>query len=195
MAPERTNGFIALGIDDVLLRAILLEWLSRQAASSEASAAATGFANAGFRELRKMTLADMRRVAESASDCVQIVIDPAALAKAIDAAAADREAADSLDFLIRNDATRGMIADVLGIRNERLSDARRRIGMPAGSRGRPKLPPPDVRDAIGRRWSELSGVRDIDRFKALLEEFPQWNLASLAGAVSDFVSIAAKETA
>ena len=141
----------------------------------------------GLRRMRNLSPSDMRRIAEHAQKCISVVVNREGLLKAIDDAAADREAADNLQFLLNNGATRDLIADVLGVSDDRILNARSRLGTCSNARGRPKMPSANEREEIVARWHELSHLPDIERFRILRAQFPRWNIASLSACIKEFL--------
>ena len=183
--PDTT--FIAVGINDQLLSTILLEWVCRQVDGDGTLSLADPGGRDGLRRMRNLSPSDMRRIAEHAQKCISVVVNREGLLKAIDDAAADREAADNLHFLLNNGATRDLIADVLGVSDDRILNARSRLGTCSNARGRPKMPSANEREEIVARWHELSHLPDIERFRILRAQFPRWNIASLSACIKEFL--------
>ena len=183
--PDTT--FIAVGINDQLLSTILLEWVCRQVDGDGTLCLADPGGRDGLRRMRNLSPSDMRRIAEHAQKCISVVVNREGLLKAIDDAAADREAADNLQFLLNNGATRDLIADVLGVSDDRILNARSRLGTCSNARGRPKMPSANEREEIVARWHELSHLADIERFRILRAQFPRWNIASLSACIKEFL--------
>jgi Protein of unknown function (DUF2857) len=180
---------VSIVVPDELLRTILIEWIGRSVGKDGALELSEEDAS-GFRRIRTLALSDVRHIAALASkNCIKVAIDRGEFLKAVDTAISDRERGDNLEFLLRNGATRSMIADVLGVSEDRVADAKARIGVAPGKRGRPTLPDLFVRQEIVERWHGMKNMSKVHRLRALHAHYEgAFDLASIAGAITEFVS-------
>lgn len=170
-------------LSDDLLRAILLDWISRTAAFTEDAGGEPR--DAVVEALALLSLAEVRTLAMRARGAVSVNIDRGELAAALDDIANAKSRTSQLDFFVQNGATREMLVEVLGVSQNRLDAVRRKLGRPAVGRGRPKLPDLLTRERIVKRWYQLQLQSPAERFRTLREEFPEWNLASLAAVINE----------
>lgn len=183
---SKPSPFITIKLSDELMAMLALEWFVRNVANDGTFAFdEPGVAN-GLLKLRSVSPSDLRKIAHHAKDCFDIRIDREKFASAIYAASADSQRADNLSFLLKNGATRNMIADVLGVSDSRIDRARDLLGTPSVPRGRPSMPGVFEREQIQQSWATTAGTADVERFRRLKEKFPRWTLSSLYATVNEF---------
>ena len=180
------SPYITVSMSDELMTTLFLEWMLRNVANDGTFAFDEPGVAHGFLKLRSVSPSDLRKIASHARDCLSIRIDREKFAKAIYAATADSQKADNLNFLVNNGATRGMIADVLGVTDVRIDRARDLLGTPTVPRGRPSMPGAFEREQIQQAWALTTTLSDVERFRRLKEQFQRWTLASLYATVNEF---------
>jgi Protein of unknown function (DUF2857) len=181
---------ITVALSDQLLCTIVLEWISRNV-DKDGALDLSGLPAEGIRQIRSLRLGELRQVAsKAAASAISVNINRQALLQAIDETVADRERVDSLEFLIRSGATRAIISDVLGVSEDRYLDARTKIGVEAGKRGRPAMPDLFDRQRIVEQWHQLRELSKFQRLRTLHAEFGgRYSLASITAAITEFVEI------
>ena len=81
-----------------------------------------------------------------------------------------------------------MIADVMGVSDDRVLDAHARLGSRPNARGRPRMPSSEIREKMTARWHAMTELKEIERYRVLRCEFQTWTLASIAAVISEFIS-------
>jgi len=178
-------------LNDDLLRAILLDWISRTATPERGSDHLSR--DPVVRGLSMLSLGEVRTLAMTAQDAVSVTIDRDALTSAIDVITKTKTRSSQLEFFVQNGATREMLVEVLGVSENRIDAVRKKLGRPAVGRGRPRMPDILTRARIVDRWHELSSLEIVERYIALRSEFTDWTLGTLLAVVNELSAGEASE--
>ena len=174
-------------IKDTHIRRLLLEDLvTRLEAGDLQPLLDAGFEPDLLEDLRQCSVRDLQRIAEMPLD-VGVIVNMPALGVAFKRLAAIIEDRRVIEYHIRHGAPTELMVRVFKLSSAELRAQREAICADSGNRGRPQLPPEDVRDAIHRAWSQV--VTEYDekqRFMILHQRFPQYSIGSLWHAVHEF---------
>lgn len=183
------DKFIAYGIEDTLLKTIMLTWLSNNIDSDGTFTLEDPASANGFRYMRNLMPGDLRKVADHLQKSISVVIDRAGLLEAFRRAQADRESVDQLKYFMNHGASRDMIADILGVTDDRIINARSRLGRPPYARGRPKLPSEADQALIVAQWMSTPHLRGAARYIAIHEGVGiHISLVSIKAVIEKFVA-------
>lgn len=175
-----------LPLHDAQVRLILLNHIAVRLGGSDSEALrAAGIENELLEHLRRLSAADLHRLATMREPMFVVTVDANKLKAGLRALALSNEARAQETYFIRHGASWSLMKKLFKVRHKLTLQRRRELGVRRRS-GRLQLPDIATRDRIWRVWAAINDPDPRARYYQLHQSFRDLSLEVLETVVSEF---------
>lgn len=188
---KTANQYRLMHLDTVFINLIISKLANSPTSSAEASYNAVlvnRYADV-FEKLKGLEPCSMAALVKACRESVTVTVNMLSLRQQLEALKlAEQRYSDQLKqtkWLVLNKASNQQILEICSsVSAEELKKIRAEMGFPV-TKGRKKMPCDDIRLEIASKWWELGNLCLFERYEAILEHFPEYELGQLYTIVND----------